>query len=187
MAKPARALAARRSSTDTHPPGWRVKPRASGAWRRCFARNLLTVTSLRSILASFSGLRNQPLHHHPQQLLHAHPIRLDFVRPGHALEGRVVEPEDEVVQVTPVFRAVHVVNAIDRLDLLEPARIDDSLRSVGFESFAVERVALEYFVIRCSEPCRNVTVEFNQAQGVRPFVSRTLAGDVASIPGRVRL
>src|SRR4051794_18734879 len=49
MGNPTRALAASRSSTGTQPPACNVSPRASGAWRRYLARNLLMVTRLRSI------------------------------------------------------------------------------------------------------------------------------------------
>src|SRR3954452_13620948 len=56
MGNPIRALAVNKSSTGTQPPGRSVRPRSAGAWRRCLARNLLTVTMRRSIAPSFSGI-----------------------------------------------------------------------------------------------------------------------------------
>ena len=72
-----------------------------------------------SDLALFPLSSNQPLHHQAQQFLHADPMRFHLVRPGDALECRVMEPENEVTQVMPAFRTIEVMNAVDLLDLLE--------------------------------------------------------------------
>jgi hypothetical protein len=63
---------------------------------------------------------NQPLDHQAQQFLHADPMRFHLVRPGDAFECRVVEPENEVMQIMPAFRTIEAMNAVDLLDLLEP-------------------------------------------------------------------
>src|SRR5262249_40072039 len=52
IGKPCLVAAARRSSIATHPPGRRVRPRASGSWRRCLDRNLLTVVLRLSFMSN---------------------------------------------------------------------------------------------------------------------------------------
>jgi hypothetical protein len=66
-------------------------------------------------------------------------VRFHLERPGHALERGVVEPEDEVGPVSPVFGPVTSVDAVDGFEFLEPLGVHDPLRPVGFESPAVER------------------------------------------------
>src|SRR5262249_12955751 len=84
------------------------------------------------------GLRKESPTGPGQKVFHALPEKLDVVRLGDALKGRVVEPEDVVVP-PPEVGAVAAVDTVDGLHLRQPAGALELLCGVAIEALSGER------------------------------------------------
>src|SRR5205823_2584501 len=118
---PSAEATVRRSATCVQVRAGRnhCSPERKAHWRSSAQLTTWRVSAIE--VRPFCSSRNKPLHHQAEQSLHGDSMCFHFVGPSHALECRVVKPENEVVPVPPAFGTVTAVDAVDRFEFLQPA------------------------------------------------------------------